>query len=48
MVGSLQFNALFFSHAEGFYFDEMSFVYSFLYVPCSTGHIGENIAAWNI
>ena len=26
----------------------VSFVYSFLYVPCSRGHIGENIAAWNI
>ena len=22
--------------------------FSFLYVPCSRGHIGENIAAWNI
>ena len=33
-----------FSHAEAFYFDEVPFVYSFLYVPCSRGHIGENIA----
>ena len=24
------------------------FVYSFLYVPCSRGHISENIGAWNI
>ena len=31
-----------------FYFDEVRFVYSFLYVPCSRGHIIENIAAWNI
>ena len=28
-----------------FYFDEIPFVYSFLYVPCSRGHISENIAA---
>ena len=38
----------FFSHAEAFYFYEIPFVYSFLYVPCSRGHIGENIAVWNI
>ena len=31
-----------------FYFDEVPFVYSFLYVSCSKGHISENIAAWNI
>ena len=36
------------SHAQAFYFDEVLFVYSFLDVPCSGGHIGENIAAWNI
>ena len=34
--------------AEDFYFDEVPCVYSFLYVPCSRGHIDENIAAWNI
>ena len=28
---SFHFNAVFFSHAEAFYFDEVSFVYSFLY-----------------
>ena len=39
---------VFFSCAEAFYFDEVLFVYSFIYVPCSRGHIGENIAAWNI
>ena len=38
-------DAVFFSHAEAFYFDEIPFVYSFLYVPCSRGHIRENIAA---
>ena len=31
--------------AEDFYFDEVPGVYSFLYVPCSRGHISENIAA---
>ena len=45
---SFHFNTVFFSLAEAFYFDEVPFVYSFLYVPCSRGHIGENIAAWNI
>ena len=49
MAGSLfHFNAVFFSCAEGFYFDETPFVYSFLYVPCCRGYISENIAAWNI
>ena len=43
---SFHFNAVLFSHAEAFYFDEIPFVYSFLYVPCSRGHISENIAAW--
>ena len=36
-----QFNALFFSNAEAFYFVKVPFVYSFLYVPCFrdiTGH----------
>ena len=42
------FTTVFFSHAEAFYFDEVPFVYSFLYVPCSRGHISENIAAWDI
>ena len=45
---SFHFNAVFFSHAEAFHFDEISFVYSFLYVLCSRGHIGENIASWDI
>ena len=39
---------VFFSCEEAFYFDEVSFVYSFLYVPWSRGYIGENIAVWNI
>ena len=49
MIGSL-FILLMFSLAvqKLFYFDEVPFLYSFLYVPCSRGHIGENIAAWNI
>ena len=38
---------VFLSHAEAFYFDEVPFVYFFLYVPCSREHVGENIAAWN-
>ena len=38
------FADVFFSRAEAFYFDEVSFVYSFLYVPCSRGHISENTA----
>ena len=41
MVGPFFFNAVFFSHAEAFYFDEIPFVYSFLYVLCSRGHISE-------
>ena len=43
MVGSV-----FFSCAQAFYFDEITFVYSFLYVPCSRGYNSENIGAWNI
>ena len=48
-VGSL-FILLMFSLAmqKFFYFGEFQFVYSFLYVPCSRGHINENSAAWNI
>ena len=42
------FAYVFFSHAEAFYFDEVAFVYSFLYIPCSKGRISENIAVWNI
>ena len=45
---SLYFNAVFFIPAEDFYFDEVPFTYSFLYEPCSRGHISENIAACNI
>ena len=46
--GWFHFTAVFFSHVEAFYFDEVTFVYSFLYVPCSRGYIGENIVVWNI
>ena len=42
------FANVFFSRAEAFYFDEIPFVYSILYVPYSRGHTSENIAAWNI
>ena len=41
---SFHFNAVFFSHAEFFYFDEVPFVDSFPYAPCSRGHISENTA----
>ena len=42
MVGNLFcFNAVFISHAGAFYFDEIPFLYSFLYVLCSRGHISE-------
>ena len=34
---------VFFSREEAFYFDEVPFVYSFLYVPCSRGHISVKI-----
>ena len=44
-VGSLFILIVFFSYAEAFYFDEIPFVYSFLYVPCSRGHISEDVAA---
>ena len=45
---SLYFNAVFFSHAEVFHFDEVPFVYSFLYVPCFRRNISEDVAAWNV
>ena len=47
-VGSFYFNAVFFNHAEAFYFDEVPFVYSFLYVPCSRGRVCEDVAMWNL
>ena len=45
---SFHFNAVFFSCAEAFYFDEIPFVYSFLYVPCFRVQISESIAMLNI
>ena len=42
------FADVFFSHTEAFYFDEVLFLYSFLYVICPRGHISEDIVAWNI
>ena len=44
----LYFADVLFSHAEAFYFDEVPFVYSFLHIPGPRGHIGENIAVWDI
>ena len=35
MIGSLLILMLFSFFSEAFYFDEVPFVYSFLYVPCS-------------
>ena len=45
---SFHFNAVFFSCSDAFYFDEVPFIYSFLYVPCFRGHISEDVAAWNV
>ena len=45
MLFSLAMQKIF---TEDFYFDEVPFVYSFLYVPCFRGHISENIAEWNV
>ena len=47
-VGSLFILMLFSLAVQTFYFDEVPFVYSFLYVPCSMGRISENIAVWYI
>ena len=38
----------FFTHADAFYFDDVPFVYSFLYVPCFRGHVCEDVGAWNV
>ena len=40
------FADFFFRCVEAFYFDEVPFVYSFLHVLCSRGHISENTAVW--
>ena len=45
---SLYFSTVLFSPAEAFYFDEVPFVYSFLYVPCFRGCVCEDVAAWNV
>ena len=42
------FAGVFFSCADPFYFNEIPFVYSFLYVPCFRGHVCEDVAAWNV
>ena len=31
-----------------FYFDEVPFVYSFLYVSCFRGRVYEDVAVWNV
>ena len=42
---SFHFNTVLFSCAEALYFDEVPFVYSFLYVPCFRGRVCEDVAA---
>ena len=48
VVGSLFILLMFSLAVQKLFNDEVSFVYSFLYVPCSRGYIGESIAVWNI
>ena len=48
-VGSLLILKLFsLTMQKLFYFDEVPFVYSFLYVPCFRGHVCEDVAVWNV
>ena len=48
-VGSLLILMLFsLAMQKLFYFDEVPFVYSFLYVPCFRGCVCEDVAAWNV
>ena len=48
-VGSLLILMLFYLVMQKlFYFDEVPFVYSFLYIPCFRGHISEDVAVWNV
>ena len=48
-VGSLCNLALFsLAMQKLFIFDEVPFVYSFLYVPCFRGRVCEDVAAWNV
>ena len=44
----VHFADAFLSSAEGFYFDEVPFVNSFLYVPCFRGCVCEDVAVWNV
>ena len=48
MIGSLLILMLFSFFSEAFYFDEVPFVYSFLYVSCFRGCVCEHVAAWNV
>ena len=42
------FADVFFIHVEALYYDEVPFVYSFLYVPCFRGRVCEDVAVWNV
>ena len=44
----LHFAGVFLSHAEAFYFVEVPFLYSFLYVLLFRGRVCEDVAAWNV
>ena len=48
IVGSFSILLMLSLAEQKLFFYEIPFVYSFLYVPCSRGHISENIAAYNI
>ena len=48
-VGSLLILMLFYLVMQKlFYFDEVPFVYSFLYIPCFRGCGCEDVAVWNV
>ena len=44
----IYFKAVFFSHAEAFYFDEVPFVFFLSFMSLVLGHINEDVAAWNV
>ena len=48
-VGSLFILMMFYLAMQKlFIFDEVPFVYSFLYVPCFRGCVCEDVAVWNV
>ena len=47
VVSLFYFNAVFYRPTEAFYFDEVSFIYSFLYVPCFRRRVCEDVASTN-